>query len=78
MRPGASTRTAVILAAGNGDRFNNGDHHSKLLHPIAGEPLIVRTVQTAAAAGVSSFCIVVGFEAVAGAAVLQRWIDAPL
>ena len=53
----------MILAAGNGDRFNNGDHHSKLLHPIAGEPLIVRTVQTAAAAGVSSFCIVVGFEA---------------
>jgi choline kinase len=56
-------RDAVILAAGNGDRFKNGDHHSKLLHPVAGQPLILRTIQTAAAAGIRSFCIVVGFEA---------------
>lgn len=56
-------RAAVILAAGNGDRFKNADHHSKLLHPVAGQPLIIRTLQTAAAAGVSSFCVVVGFEA---------------
>jgi 1L-myo-inositol 1-phosphate cytidylyltransferase len=54
---------AVLLAAGNGDRFKNGEHHSKLLHPIAGQPLIVRTLQRAAAAGVSSFCVVIGFEA---------------
>ena len=56
-------RTAVILAAGNGDRFKNGNHHSKLLHPVAGQPLILRTLRSAAAAGVSSFCFVVGFEA---------------
>jgi choline kinase len=53
----------VILAAGNGDRFKNVNHHSKLLHPVAGQPLIVRTLHSAAAAGISSFCIVVGFEA---------------
>ena len=54
---------AVILAAGNGDRFKNDGHHSKLLHPVAGQPLIVRTLQRAAAAGISSFCVVIGFEA---------------
>jgi 1L-myo-inositol 1-phosphate cytidylyltransferase len=54
---------AVILAAGNGDRFKNDEHHSKLLHPVAGQPLIVRTLQRAATAGISSFCVVVGFEA---------------
>ena len=58
----APTR-AVILAAGNGDRFKNDGHHSKLLHPVGGQPLILRTLQRAAAAGVSSFCVVVGFEA---------------
>jgi len=58
-----NVRDAVILAAGNGDRFKNGDHHSKLLHPVAGQPLILRTIHTAAAAGIRSFCIVVGFEA---------------
>ena len=59
----APVRDAVILAAGNGDRFKNGDHHSKLLHPVAGQLLILRTLETAAAAGLSSFCLVVGFEA---------------
>jgi choline kinase len=58
-----TVRDAVILAAGNGDRFKNGDHHSKLLHPVAGQPLILRTIHTAAAAGIRSFCLVVGFEA---------------
>ena len=56
-------RTAVVLAAGNGDRFKNLNHHSKLLHPVGGRPLIIRTLETAAAAGVRSFCVVLGFEA---------------
>lgn len=60
---GLPVRDAVILAAGNGDRFKNDDHHSKLLHPVAGRPLILRTLETAAAAGLSSFCLVLGFEA---------------
>ena len=58
-----TVRDAVILAAGNGDRFRNGNHHSKLLHPVAGQPLILRTLRTAANAGITSFCVVVGFEA---------------
>src|SRR5215207_10083344 len=58
-----TVRDAVILAAGNGDRFKNGDHHSKLLHPVVGQPLILRTIHTAAAAGITSFYVVVGFEA---------------
>ena len=63
MSVSAPVRDAVILAAGNGDRFKNVDHHSKLLHPVAGRPLILRTLETAAAAGISSFCLVLGFEA---------------
>jgi len=58
-----TVRDAVILAAGNGDRFRNGNHHSKLLHPVAGQPLILRTLRTSANAGITSFCVVVGFEA---------------
>lgn len=64
-------RDAVILAAGNGDRFRIGDHHSKLLHPVAGQPLILRTLHAAAAAGISSFCVVVGFEAAHVRAVVE-------
>ena len=63
MSSSAPARDAVILAAGNGDRFKNDDHHSKLLHPVAGRPLILRTLETAAAAGIASFCVVLGYEA---------------
>lgn len=61
--PSAIVRDAVILAAGNGDRFKNPHHHSKLLHPVLGQPLILRTLDTAAAAGLSSLHIVLGYEA---------------
>lgn len=56
-------RDAVILAAGNGDRFKNPDHHSKLLHPVLGQPLILRTLETAVSAGLTSLHVVLGFEA---------------
>lgn len=56
-------RDAVILAAGNGDRFKNPHHHSKLLHPVLGQPLILRTLETAAEAGLSSLNVVLGYEA---------------
>jgi len=67
-----TVRDAVILAAGNGDRFKNDDHHSKLLHPVAGQPLILRTLYSAASAGITSFCIVVGFEAERVRAAVER------
>lgn len=61
--PSVTTREAIILAAGNGDRFKNPHHQSKLLHPVLGQPLILRTLETAAAAGLSSLHIVLGYEA---------------
>jgi choline kinase len=63
---------AVVLAAGNGDRFKNGTHRSKLLTPIVGQPLILRTLSTAAAAGISSFDIVLGYQADAVRTVVER------
>lgn len=63
--PSVPVRDAVVLAAGNGDRFHNGTRRSKLLQPILGEPLIIRTLATAAAAGITSFDIVLGYEAAA-------------
>lgn len=63
VRPFVPVRDAVILAAGNGDRFKDAQHHSKLLHPVLGQPLIQRTLETAAAAGISTFIVVLGYEA---------------
>jgi choline kinase len=54
---------ALVLAAGNGDRFVNGTRHSKLLHSVLGQPLIVRTLNTALSAGITSFEIVLGYQA---------------
>jgi choline kinase len=54
---------AVVLAAGNGDRFNNGRNSSKLLHPVLGEPLIHRTLRSASAAGITAVTIVLGYRA---------------
>src|SRR4030095_5395423 len=56
-------RRAVILAAGNGDRFHSNTSTSKLLAPVAGMPLISRTIFTAAQAGVRLIDVVVGYEA---------------
>ena len=56
-------RDALVLAAGNGDRFNTGSRRSKLLQPVLGQPLILRTLTTAHEAGITSFVIVVGYEA---------------
>ncbi len=68
-------RDAVVLAAGNGDRFKNGARQSKLLEPVLGRPLILRTLATEAQAGISSFHIVVGYQADRLRAVIER--DAP-
>ena len=64
MNSGSSVpvRDAVVLAAGNGDRFKNGTRQSKLLESVLGRPLILRTLATAAEAGITSFHIVVGYQ----------------
>lgn len=65
-------RDAVVLAAGNGDRFQNGTRQSKLLQPVLGRPLILRTLATAADAGITAFHIVVGYQADTVQAVIER------
>jgi choline kinase len=75
--PTAGSRTvrdALVLAAGNGDRFKSGSIESKLLQPVFGQPLIVRTLHTARAAGITSFHIVLGYRAPAVRAVIERHV----
>jgi len=66
-------RDAVVLAAGKGDRFKNGSHRSKLLQPVLGQPLILRTLTTAVQAGISSFHVVVGYQAHTLHAAVTNW-----
>jgi choline kinase len=54
---------AIVLAAGNGDRFQNRTRDSKLLHPFLGQPLLVRTLDTARDAGIDGITIVLGYQA---------------
>jgi 1L-myo-inositol 1-phosphate cytidylyltransferase len=54
---------AVVLAAGNGDRFRNGSNHSKLLTAVAGTPLLVRTLTSARRAGITDVHLVLGYDA---------------
>ena len=61
--PARAVRDALVLAAGNGDRFQNGSRESKLLQPVLGQPLILRTLRTARDAGITSFELVVGYRA---------------
>ena len=67
---------ALILAAGNGDRFPSRAGTSKLLQPVLGDPLIVRTLATARAAGITSFEIVLGYEADAVRRVVESYAPA--
>jgi choline kinase len=69
---GRQVRDALILAAGNGDRFHNGTKHSKLLQPVLGQPLILRTLDTARDAGVMRMEVVLGYEGGALRALIER------
>lgn len=61
--PARPAREALVLAAGNGDRFKNGSAGSKLMQPVLGQPLILRTLETAARAGIEAFHLVLGYRA---------------
>jgi 1L-myo-inositol 1-phosphate cytidylyltransferase len=54
---------AIILAAGNGDRFRNGSSHSKLITPIANVPLLTRTLTSTRRAGIAHAHVVLGYDA---------------
>jgi choline kinase len=61
-----------VLAAGNGDRFVNGTKDSKLLHPILGQPLLLRTLTSAHEAGIDSAIVVLGYQAERVRALVER------
>jgi 1L-myo-inositol 1-phosphate cytidylyltransferase len=61
--PSVPLRDALVLAAGNGDRFRTGSRQSKLLQPILGEPIILRTLTAARDAGITDAEVVLGYEA---------------
>ena len=58
-----SVQQAIVLAAGNGDRFHAGVAESKLVRPVLGVPLIIRTLDSAARAGIRHVDIVLGYQA---------------
>ena len=60
---GHCVATAIILAAGNGDRFHDGSRHSKLLTSVRGTPLLVRTLTNAWRAGITDAHVVTGYDA---------------
>jgi choline kinase len=60
--PAEIVRRAIVLAAGNGDRFRNGSSHSKLLTSIAGTPLLIRTLASAWRAGINDAHVVLGYD----------------
>jgi choline kinase len=62
--PFVPVRDALILAAGNGDRFHDGSRQPKLLQPILGEPIILRTLTSARSAGITDVDVVLGYQAV--------------
>jgi choline kinase len=64
--------TALVLAAGNGDRFRSRTRESKLLQPVLGRPLILRTIETAHEAGITRFEIVLGYRAERVRAAIER------
>jgi 1L-myo-inositol 1-phosphate cytidylyltransferase len=69
--PSVPVRDALVLAAGNGDRFHNGSRQSKLLQPILGQPIILRTLESARDAGITAIEVVVGYQADSVRAVIE-------
>ena len=59
--PSTGTLVAVVLAAGQGTRMHSRRH--KVLHPLAGRPLIERVVALIEGAGASHVVVVVGHQA---------------
>lgn len=51
--------TVIILAAGRGTRMNSG--LPKVLHPVAGQPMITHIIKTCQKAGISDIRLVAGF-----------------
>jgi bifunctional UDP-N-acetylglucosamine pyrophosphorylase/glucosamine-1-phosphate N-acetyltransferase len=63
------TTTAVILAAGKGTRM--GSDLAKVLHPLAGRPLVAHVIDACTAAGITDLVCVVGWQREAVEAVVK-------
>jgi len=72
---GRTALAAIVLAAGKGTRMRSA--HAKVLHEIAGEPMISRAVRTLSALNSEVIVLVVGHQARKVAAAARR-IPAPL
>jgi choline kinase len=68
----------VVLAAGNGDRFRTETRNSKLLHPLLGRPILLRTLEAARDAGVNAITVVLGYQADRIRALVERGAPAGL
>ncbi len=72
-------RTGVVLAAGFGSRLREEDPgRLKPLTEVAGRPLMLRTLDTLAAAGCDRAVIVVGFQGARVEAAIASAYDGPL
>jgi choline kinase len=58
-----SVRQALVLAAGNGDRFARPTRASKLTALVGGTPLLARTLASARQAGIVDAHLVLGYDA---------------
>ena len=71
-------RRAVILAAGNGDRFRTQSRDSKLLQPLLGRPILLRTLEAARDAGVQAATVVLGYQAERVRVLVERAVPSGL
>lgn len=64
---------AIVLAAGRGSRLNGMDPNPKPLVPVAGRPLLLRTLESLAAGGVGEAVVVLGYEAAQIRSAVLAW-----
>jgi bifunctional UDP-N-acetylglucosamine pyrophosphorylase / glucosamine-1-phosphate N-acetyltransferase len=71
--PSTGTLVAVVLAAGQGTRMRSRRH--KVLHTLAGKPLIQRVLDLLDSAGATHIVVVLGHDAGQVRRVLPEWVD---
>ncbi|GAC1320834.1 MAG: bifunctional UDP-N-acetylglucosamine diphosphorylase/glucosamine-1-phosphate N-acetyltransferase GlmU [Chloroflexota bacterium] len=71
--PYAGSLVAVVLAAGQGTRMRSGRH--KVLHPLAGKPLIQRVLDLLEGVGAQRTIVVLGHQADQVRALLPTTVD---
>jgi choline kinase len=74
----AAVVEAIVLAAGNGDRFSGGTGVSKLVQPVRGVPLVARTLDAARRAGIERADVVLGYRAAEVREAIERHAPAGL